>query len=702
MICHFLIGIPGSGKSTFAAELAKLGNYRIVSTDAIRQQLYGDANIQGEWNQVEEKVISEIVNGLTQGDSIVYDATNAKRGWRMDLLSKLKSSLAVFPLWMAWYLQTPVAICKLWNQQRVRQVPDFIIENMHKSLQDFPPIAAEGFATVKEIDVTSPKFDFQQIATQIQQLSRTLTNRANRNCHITIHSYSQLLDFERLMYLISLIIRYPGIGNLQTTHGSLVESIFGNIPEFANSLEEITAFMGKLCGQIYANENAIASDLDWLQQNSLIGVNTIVYGAINGRRRRDESPSLQGDELSFLRGDDSSFLELNFVTHAYSDFDCFQRLIEIIRLILHHPFLQDRGKGSLQTLMSALRENGIIEGDGLDTVRKDIEKVLKPYKILPEFPLRDGYFAGTAILSALELTKVFDVLQSQAKSLDDPVALEIYETFATRMAKSKLGVSNVYPVRSIANRSMIDSEFLPSDALSKNLQQLEEAIAKGQLLELNRFVGGGKFALDEEGFFLAFPLQIVFSNQAWYLGFECESGKYAGLFRFERLDRLFIGKPQTRFRSLLEQEKSLEKLQKLSTASAGIFLGYSASDQRQFLSRDKQEHSQACVTVELWFNDFIFRFISEGTKRFSARQMKMSAPVKGGKLMLPKSIFCLKKTTDKDFPNRFRVILPKWSLGDVEFLRWIVGFGGNVKVTQPEALMVKVKAIGGAIVRVYE
>lgn len=561
MICHFLIGIPGSGKSTFAAELAKLGNYRIVSTDAIRQQLYGDANIQGEWNQVEEKVISEIVNALTQGDSIIYDATNAKRGWRMELLSKLKSSLAVFPLWMAWYLQTPVAICKLWNQQRVRQVPDFIIENMHKSLQDFPPIAAEGFATVKEIDVTSPKFNFQQIATQIQQLSRTLTNRANRNRHITLHSYSQLLDFERLMYLISIIIRYPGIGNLQTTDGSLVESIFGNIPEFANSLEEITAFMGKLCGQIYANKNAIASDLDWLQQNSLIGVNTIgnlenLSPNLSPKRREalNFPPSLVGKGARGLGFE---------VTHAYSDFDCFQRLIEIIRLILHHPFLQDRGKGSLQTLMSALRENGIIDGDGLDTVRKDIEKVLKPYKILPEFPLRDGYFAGTAILSALELTKVFDVLQSQAKSLDDPVALEIYETFATRMAKSKLGVSNVYPVRSIANRSMIDSEFLPSDALSKNLQQLEEAIAKGQLLELNRFVGGGKFALDEEGFFLAFPLQIVFSNQAWYLGFESEGGKYAGLFRFERLDRLFIGKPQTRFRSLVEQEKSLEKLQKL-------------------------------------------------------------------------------------------------------------------------------------------
>lgn len=690
MICHILIGVPGSGKSTFSAQLAKLGNYRVISTDAIRHQLYGGANIQGDWVEIEKAAISEIVDTIAQSNSVIYDATNAKRVWRMDLLMKLNSSVASLSQhegevkWMAWYLQTPIATCKAWNQKRDRQVPDIIIENMHKSLQDFPPIAAEGFAAVKQIDVTSPNFDIQQIPTQIQQLPRSVINRANRNRHITLHSYSKLLDFERLMYLISLIIRYPGIGSLQATQPSQLESIFGYVPQFASSLEEVTACMGKLCGTIYANSQAIASDLDWLRQNSLIGTYTIAsYSPITAPIHH-------------------SITQSSFVTHGYSDWYTFQRLVQIIRLILHNPFLQDTGKGSLPTLVSALQQKGIIDGDSLDTVRKDIEKVLKPYKILPEFPLRDGYFAGTAILSTHELIKVFDVLQSQAKSLNDPVALEIYETFATRMAQSKLGVSKVYPVRAIANRNMIDPEFLPLDALSKNLQQIEEAIVKGQLLELNRFPGGGKFALDEEGFFLAFPLQIVFCNQAWYLGYECEGGKYAGLFRFERLDRLFIGQLQDRVRSIQEQEKSLQKLQKLYAASPGIFLGYSASDQQKFLSHSKQENAQVCVTIELWFNDVIFRFITEGTKRFASLQMKMSLPVEHRRLTLPKAIFCLKKSPDKYFSNRFQLVLPKWYLVDVEFMRWIVGFGGHVKVVKPEELTIKVKEMGESILAVYE
>ncbi len=233
-----------------------------------------------------------------------------------------------------------------------------------------------------------------------------------------------------------------------------------------------------------------------------------------------------------------------------------------------------------------------------------------------------------------------------------------------------------------------------------NLPKLEEAVSNGELLELNRFSGSGGYDYDSKSFFLAYPLQIVFSNLAWYLGFECVSGDEPGLLRFERLDRLFLGNRQKQTRSRTEQEKSLQHLQVLLKGSAGLFLGNSTTEQRKFLSQDKQVRTKACMTVELWFNDDIYKFITEGTKRFA--QIKMSPPVSGTKANLPKSVFSLKASGDKRFPHRFQAILPKWSLYDFDLWRWIVGFGGNVKVIEPIELVEKVKGIGSGIVGVYE
>jgi hypothetical protein len=97
----------------------------------------------------------------------------------------------------------------------------------------------------------------------------------------------------------------------------------------------------------------------------------------------------------------------------------------------------------------------------------------------------------------------------------------------------------------------------------------------------------------------------------------------------------------------------------------------------------------------------MFRFVAEGTKRFPAPQMKMSPPVTGNKLNLPKSIFSLKSTGDKNFPNRFQVILPKWCLEDIELLRWILGFKAGLKVVKPQILVDKIKQIGEDIVNIY-
>ncbi|MCG6137037.1 MAG: WYL domain-containing protein [Nostoc sp. LLA-1] len=686
---HFLIGTPGSGKSTFAKLLSSLENCEIISTDEIRQELYGDVTIQGEWHTIEATVINRICTAFSLGKSVIYDATNYKRSFRMDFLLKVKTQLAQWELpqlhWVGWYLKTPLEICISWNQQRQRQVPPDIIESMYKLLQESPPITDEGFAAVNNIDVTSPEFSKHQIAKSIASVPRQIVSFQNRHAKITLHRYSHLLDFERLMYLIFLIINYPGIGELHLTKPQLLENILGHIPDFANSLQEITAVMAKMRGEIYAREDAIAADLKWLEAEGIINSNLKVSS--------QDFPNFEPDKLITLSA-----------THSYSDKKVFGRLIGTIRFIFHYPFLADMGVGSLNTLLRSLAQAGIIDNyrQEKDKIRKDIEKVLKPYKILPEFPMRHGYFAGTGILSKPELIKVFDIIQSQANSLNDPQALAIYETFKQRLLQTRTieHTENIYPVRAIANSSIVDPKHLHSSALSNNLTQLETAIVEGRLLELQRFAGAGRYEGDEKDFFLAYPLQMVFSNFAWYLGYECVSGETSDLLRFERLDRLFLGKPQTQQRSREAQEKVLQKLQKLFKSGAGMYLGNSSTDQQQFLSADQQERMQVCVTVELWFNDRIYPFITEGTKRFT--HMKMSPPIQKTRSNLPKSLFCLARTGDRNFPHRFQAKFPKWTLDDFDLWRWIVGFGGNVKVVAPQELVERVKEIGQGIVTNYE
>ena len=155
LVCHFLIGLPASGKSTLASQLAASGNCRIVSTDRIREQLFGDEIIQGDWQAIQREVISQMGEAIAAEQSIIYDATNAKRVWRKDLLEAIARQLDGEQLrWIAWYVTTPLETCKEWNQRRSRQVPDEVIEAMAVSLKEVPPTAEEGFLAVVAIDPT--------------------------------------------------------------------------------------------------------------------------------------------------------------------------------------------------------------------------------------------------------------------------------------------------------------------------------------------------------------------------------------------------------------------------------------------------------------------------------------------------------------------------------------------------------------------
>ena len=87
--CHLLIGPPGSGKTTMAALMAPLLNAEVLSTDGIRKELYGDEAIQGDWKDIESRLHQQIRDCVHQEQSVLIDATHAKRAWRLAITQSL-------------------------------------------------------------------------------------------------------------------------------------------------------------------------------------------------------------------------------------------------------------------------------------------------------------------------------------------------------------------------------------------------------------------------------------------------------------------------------------------------------------------------------------------------------------------------------------------------------------------------------------
>ena len=71
--CHLLIGPPGSGKTTLASQLAPLlqgetGEPALVlSTDAIRAELFGDAAAQGPWDEIRTLLLQRLHEAVAAG-----------------------------------------------------------------------------------------------------------------------------------------------------------------------------------------------------------------------------------------------------------------------------------------------------------------------------------------------------------------------------------------------------------------------------------------------------------------------------------------------------------------------------------------------------------------------------------------------------------------------------------------------------------
>jgi len=138
-----LVGLPGSGKSTYLVRKNAVG----LSSDAIRQWLADDDTDQTIHDRVFQTLRYLLRQRLALGRPVTYvDATNLTPQERAPYIGIGKSYGCDVE---AVFFAVPLEICRARNAQRNRVVPDEVMAKMAAKL--VPPSAAEGFDRISTV-----------------------------------------------------------------------------------------------------------------------------------------------------------------------------------------------------------------------------------------------------------------------------------------------------------------------------------------------------------------------------------------------------------------------------------------------------------------------------------------------------------------------------------------------------------------------
>ena len=134
---YIMIGIPGSGKSTYAKK--RFPNAIYVSRDEIRFDLVSEnEEYFSKENEVFTKFVNIINSNLKAGKDVVADATHLNPRSRTKLFSHLNIDPTKTEI-IAVVMRTPLEVCLNRNENRKgtrSYVPPQVIKNMYSSFKE--------------------------------------------------------------------------------------------------------------------------------------------------------------------------------------------------------------------------------------------------------------------------------------------------------------------------------------------------------------------------------------------------------------------------------------------------------------------------------------------------------------------------------------------------------------------------------------
>lgn len=131
-----LVGIPGSGKTTFReAFIKKNPEFTYISPDEIREEVTGNISDNSQDSRVWGLVYKRLQEFIHKGVSVIFDATNINPKTRQQIESIAKDNINSFVFYKIFDIPASVA------KERIRKdiekgvnrsnVPDEVIDRMY-------------------------------------------------------------------------------------------------------------------------------------------------------------------------------------------------------------------------------------------------------------------------------------------------------------------------------------------------------------------------------------------------------------------------------------------------------------------------------------------------------------------------------------------------------------------------------------------